>query len=131
MWLFTSKSFVSIVSVRDHPDVRLVRARFPRDIHELFPTADVFTDDTADYRYRALISAHDVAHVVSKYIVDEMPYHNFKDSVPTKQKFRKHAYGDVWMVMLGHASKFGAGSIRYRGIILKGNWLAKRRRGDG
>jgi len=39
MWLFTSKSLVSIVVEKNDPSRCLVRARCPGDIEELFPDA--------------------------------------------------------------------------------------------
>lgn len=51
MWLFTSKSFVSIVVDKKDPNRRLVRARCQGDIEELFPNANVFEDPQADYQH--------------------------------------------------------------------------------
>jgi hypothetical protein len=41
MWLFTSKSFMSIVANFPEKSKRLVRARMPGNIDELFPDAVV------------------------------------------------------------------------------------------
>ena len=43
MWLFTSKSFLSVVADKDQPDgpKLLVRSRVQGDIEEVFPDADV------------------------------------------------------------------------------------------
>ena len=43
MWLFTSKTFLSVVADKDQPDgpKLLVRSRVQGDIEEVFPDADV------------------------------------------------------------------------------------------
>ena len=43
MWLFTSKSFLSVVADKDNPqgDRLLVRSRVEGDIEEMFPDATV------------------------------------------------------------------------------------------
>lgn len=100
MWLFTSKSFVSIVADKNDAHRRLVRARCPGDIEELFPQADVFEDETADYRYRAFVPVEDVARKITEYI-HGMEYVNFKNSIPpTKKKYHDACIG-VWSIMLG------------------------------
>ena len=55
MWLFTSKSFLSVVSDKENPtgDRLLVRSRIMGDIEEVFPDADVMETPYADYRFRA------------------------------------------------------------------------------
>ena len=55
MWLFTSKSFLSVVADKENPkgDRLLVRSRIAGDIEELFPSADVMETPYADYRFRA------------------------------------------------------------------------------
>ena len=100
MWIFTSQSFVSIVADKNDPDRRLVRARCKGDIEELFPEADVIEDASADYRYRAFLSAGDVAKRIADY-VEKMDYPNFKNSIPPyKKKYHDACYG-VWSIMLG------------------------------
>ncbi len=100
MWLFTSKSFLSIVVDKDDPDRRLVRARTKGDIKEMFPDANVFENDEADYRYRAFVSTNDISLTLVQYIED-MDYKNFKDSIPfEKKKYHDACYG-VWSIMLG------------------------------
>ena len=43
MWLFTSKSFLSVVADKENPkgDRLLVRSRIAGDIEEVFPTAQM------------------------------------------------------------------------------------------
>ncbi len=100
MWLFTSKSFISIVVDKNDPDHRIVRARCKGDIEELFPDADVFEDEAADYRYRAFVSTSDVTQNLTKYI-ENMDYINFKNSIPYENKRYHGACIGVWSIMLG------------------------------
>ena len=80
MWLFTSKAAVSIVTKDCDDNERLIRSRYPEDIHELFPDAKVFIDEDADYPYRAFLPAKQVAEVVANYVINSMGYDNFKNS---------------------------------------------------
>ena len=58
MWLFTSKSFLSVVADKDQPDgpKLLVRSRVQGAIEEIFPNADVNETLQGDYRIRAWIA---------------------------------------------------------------------------
>ena len=100
MWLFTSKSFLSIVADKDDPNRRLIRARTEGSIEEMFPNAEVFEDNIADYRYRAFVTAAEVAEKVVEYIED-MDYTNFKNSIPPEKKKYHDACFGVWSIMLG------------------------------
>ena len=55
MWLFTSKSFLSVVADKENPtgDRLLVRSRIAGDIEEVFPDANVMETCNADYRFRS------------------------------------------------------------------------------
>jgi hypothetical protein len=101
MWLFTSKSFLSVVADKDQPDgpKLLVRSRVEGDIEEIFPTADVKETPNGDYRFRAWIPREIVAQAVSRY-VDQLSYPNFKNSVTDKQ--RLHPLMKVWQTMYNH-----------------------------
>lgn len=63
MWLFTSKSFLSVVANKDQPDSPklLVRSRLQEDIEEIFPSANVTETPYGDYRFRAWIPRQEVA----------------------------------------------------------------------
>ena len=98
MWLFTSKSFVSIVVDLTDDSKFLVRARMRGDIEELFPDAVVRKGEGTDYLYRASIPKETVAKKVNDYLMD-MDYGNFKNSVPQDQDARHDAYMTVWSVM--------------------------------
>ncbi len=94
MWIQFNNAFLSIVENRDNKLELLVRARIKGDIEEIFPEADVFEDESADYRYRAFISKAKVAERMTLKM-KEINYGNFKNSV--KETNRKNAYGNVWM----------------------------------
>jgi hypothetical protein len=98
MWVFLSRSFLSIVAHRDKPNHLLVRARIKGDIEAVFPNAEVFTDDTADYLYRAVITRAEVGEKM-KEVTEEIYYDNFKASVVNPR--RHDAYMDVWGIMNG------------------------------
>ncbi len=96
MWLFTSKSFLSIVEHSDDPGLLHVRARFEGDIQEVFPSADVIEIPNTDYRYRTSLSRDQVAEAMVR-IVKSINYPNFKDSVTDPS--RKDTYIKVWETM--------------------------------
>ena len=94
MWIQFNNAFLSIVENRDNELELLVRARIKGDIEKIFPDADVFEDESADYRYRAFISKAKVAERMTLKM-KEINYDNFKNSV--KETNRKNAYSNVWM----------------------------------
>lgn len=104
MWIFTSNAFLSIVAHRDNTDMRLVRARSPGDIEVVFPEAEVFEDKNADYQYRAIIPADDVASVLARQVL-EMDYDNFKNSIPAAKQDYHDACLHVWHTMYGLQKK--------------------------
>ena len=61
MWIQFNNAFLSIVENRDNKLELLVRARIKGDIEKIFPEVEVFENDSADYKYRALISKAKVA----------------------------------------------------------------------
>ena len=87
MWLFTSKSFLSVVSDKENPtgDRLLVRSRMMGDIEEVFPSADVMETPYADYRFRAWLPRSEVTQALSRY-VEDLDYTNFKNSVEDKDR---------------------------------------------
>ena len=94
MWIQFNNAFLSIVENRDNKLELLVRARIKGDIEKIFPEADVFEDESADYRYRAFISKAKVAERMMLKM-KEINYDNFKNSV--KEIDRKSAYSNVWI----------------------------------
>lgn len=99
MWIFLSNSFLSIVAVKNQPDVLLVRARIAGDIECVFPEAEVLTDIGSDYKYRAFLSRKLVAEVIALEI-ENIDYTNFKKSVNPYN--RELAYFDVWARMIDY-----------------------------
>ena len=89
MWVFTSKSFLSVVSDKENPTRErvLIRSRIMGDIEEVFPSADVMTTPYAVYRFRAWLPRSEVAQALSRYIED-LDYTNFKNSVEDKDRIR-------------------------------------------
>lgn len=54
MWIMLNNAFLSIVENRNNKDELLVRARIEGDIERVFPEADSFQDEQADYKYRPM-----------------------------------------------------------------------------
>lgn len=96
IWIFLKQGFLSVVADRDNPDRLLVRARVARHIQQVFPSADVFTDDSADYHYRSFISRQTAADTISD-SVRRIDYDNFKDAVVSESMHT--ALMSVWVVM--------------------------------
>ena len=94
MWIQFNNAFLSIVENRDNKSELLVRARVKGDIEKIFPDADVFEDENADYKYRAFIAKAKVAAKMM-FKMTEINYDNFKNSV--KEIERKSTYSNVWM----------------------------------
>ena len=96
MWICTNKSFLSLVADRDNDDNLLVRARMNGHIENVFPDANVFTMEDADYKYRALICRSEVQRAMTDQI-SKIDYDNFKNSVGNRQLH--DAYLKIWSVM--------------------------------
>jgi len=101
MWIFTSKSFVSIVADKDdlNGDRLLVRSRAKGAINELFPDADEFYMTGSDYAYRAWVKRNEVSRVIQNYI-NSLDYDNFKNSI--KDKDYSSACMGVWTEMFNY-----------------------------
>ena len=101
MWLFTSKSFLSVVADKENPkgDRLLVRSRIAGDIEEVFPDANVMETSNADYRFRAWVSREKVNKAISEY-VQNLNYINFKNSVEDQARIRPLMR--VWSTMYEH-----------------------------
>ena len=89
LWLFTSKSFLSVVADKENPkgDRLLVRSRIAGDIEEVFPDANIMETCNADYRFRAWVSREKVNNAISEY-VRNLNYINFKNSVEDEVRIR-------------------------------------------
>jgi hypothetical protein len=95
MWIFMNDSFLSIVDKAKTKGCLLVRARKKGDIEAVFPGAKVRKGEGTDYKYRADVPRDAVAAAIAARVTD-IDYSNFKDSIPTKDSTRQHAYHAVW-----------------------------------
>ncbi len=96
MWIFSRRSFLSIVEHSQEPRLLLVRARFPGDIEHWFPEAEIAETPDADYRFRASLTRERVSEAVALR-VRQINYTNFKASI--EDYYRHGAYSKVWAVM--------------------------------
>lgn len=88
-------SFLSVVKDRASDNL-LVRARTFNDLNKFVDKERIFTNDKADYRFRAFVSKDEFAKLM-KQQVDSIDYDNFKNSV--KDRYRKSLYERVWEVL--------------------------------
>ena len=95
MWVLLNNAFFSIVKNRNKKNELLVRARIKGDIEKVFPEANTFEDENADYRYRAFIETSIVADKISNEIF-KINYDNFKNTISKDDLNRTIAYGNVW-----------------------------------
>ena len=96
MWIFTSKSFISVVQKPGDTDLLTVRARIKDDIENVFPDAKVEANKGTDYKYRAKVPREAVAKALHDQAMS-VDYANFKSTVKTKK--RHDAYMSVWSAM--------------------------------
>ncbi len=97
MWIGHLEGWLSIVKHRVEPGMLLVRARDADHIAHLWVHAYVEYTPEADYPYRAVISADEVADVVADQVVN-IGYDNFKAHV-TEPRLRR-AFSQIWVTML-------------------------------
>ena len=97
MWIGHLEGWLSIVKHRVEPGMLLVRARDASHIEHLWPHAYVEYTPEADYQYRSVISADEVADVVADQVVN-IGYDNFKGHVTEPRLLR--AFSQVWVTML-------------------------------
>jgi hypothetical protein len=98
MWIFTSKSFISIVQKPGDTDMLTVRARIKGDIEQIFPGAKVEPNKGTDYKYRSKVPRAEVAQALHDQAMG-INYANFKSTV--KDPKRHDAYMGVWSAMYG------------------------------
>lgn len=96
-----------MVAHRDKPGHLLVRSRVDGDIERAIPTAEVYQDASADYRFRAVITQQALKDALVA-AVDEIDYENFKGSVQDRR--RHDAYMRVWSVMAREYGAYGEGA---------------------
>ena len=97
MWIGHLEGWLSIVKHRVEDGMLLVRARESSHIGYLWPDAYVEYTPEADYQYRAVISADEVADVVADQVVN-IGYDNFKKNVTEPRLSR--AFSQIWVTML-------------------------------
>ncbi|MFN8161678.1 MAG: hypothetical protein U0R52_11620 [Solirubrobacterales bacterium] len=104
MWLITTSGFYSVVQHRREPGKLIVRARRREDIEalrELIPSLRPYSDRSADYRWRAVVTRPEWVAAVAQ-IAGEIDYPNFKSAVAERQgPDRAHRYAEVWRTLLG------------------------------
>ena len=98
MWIVLNNAFFSIVQNANNGEELLVRARVKGDIEKIFPKADVFEDNYADYKYRSFIDRENVASTIKEKALN-INYGNFKSSVSKSDYERSSAYADVWSAL--------------------------------
>jgi len=98
MWIFTSRGMLSIVEHRDDPYTVLVRARTHDHLAAFIDPLDIFTDESADYKYRAEIPREQLESLMLS-LADEVDYDNFKNSILTKERKYHAACHEVWATM--------------------------------
>jgi len=102
MWLVTTQGFYSVVEHRDDPDTLIVRCRVREDmeaLREQIPTLEVFSDRSADYRWRAHVPRREWLAAMLE-MGDGIDYDNFKDAVKARQgQARADVYLRVWMAL--------------------------------
>jgi hypothetical protein len=96
MWIFLSKSFLSIVAHPSRAHMLVVRARVAGDITAVFPRAKEHRTPERDYLFRAFIPRKVVAEAMARE-VEGLRHTNFKASVLDQE--RHDVYLGVWGVM--------------------------------
>ncbi len=102
MWLMTTYGFFSIV--RKAENEFHLRGRIKQDVERLRTaaglTAPVLTSEAADYRYRLVISAEDLHHVMDL-LARSITYPNFKDQIGHEpdQRGKLPSYHRIWEIM--------------------------------
>ncbi|HZH98269.1 MAG TPA: hypothetical protein VEX38_04805 [Fimbriimonadaceae bacterium] len=109
MWVFLNDAFLSVVAHRDLEGMLLVRSRIEGDIERAIPGAEVFTNESADYLFRAVVSRDRFKECLC-FAVDRIDYGNFKNSIEPEDLQRRRAYHDVWGVLAQSYGAFGSGS---------------------
>lgn len=96
MYIFLKEGFFSIVQHNEKANHLLVRCHKPEHMRAVFPTATMYTIDSADYRYRADINKAEVAAIIMSQIMQINSGH-FKRELGTDDY--AEAILDVWYRM--------------------------------
>src|SRR3954451_23252778 len=102
MWLFTTQGFYSVVTHRRDRDKLLVRARAREDLEALreqIPELRIFSDPSADYRWRAVVTRAEWVAALAQ-LASDIDYDNFKNAVAIRQGIdRERLYSRVWAAL--------------------------------
>lgn len=82
MWFCNNDGFISAVIDRDDDtgNTLKVRARFRRDLEDIFPDKEIIEDAGTDYKYRVFVTKQELADIMYERILN-INYSNFKNSV--------------------------------------------------
>ena len=82
MWFCNNDGFISAVADSSDPtgNTLKVRARFRRDLEDIFPDKEIVEDAGTDYKYRVFITKQELAEIMYERILN-IDYTNFKNSV--------------------------------------------------
>lgn len=97
---------LSVVAHRDRPEDLLVRSRVKEDITRVVASAEVWEDEHADYRYRAIIPREVFATAMADRI-RAITYGNFKASVPSNDPQRLEAYHGAYNALVKQYGAYG------------------------
>ena len=104
-WIFLNDAFLSIVVDAQQEGNFLVRARLAPDINRVFPRAEVSSDESRDYLFRASIPRIEVVEALADRL-ELIDYTNFKGSIAANRHARHDAYLGVWRVMHSLQNRF-------------------------
>jgi neutral trehalase len=98
MWFCFNDGFVSaVVDNSDSTGNTLkVRARFRRDLEDIFPDKKIVENAGTDYAYRVFVTKDELAEIVKDRILNDLNYGNFKNSVVRDDLH--DLYEDFWWV---------------------------------
>lgn len=97
MWVCLNNAFLSVVAVKEMPDMLLVRGRRYTDLQTLVSHDKIQHTPNRDYPFRTIITRGELMLHLLEY-VKSIEYTNFKDSVDNLDLH--DAYMKVWSIML-------------------------------
>lgn len=83
MWICLNNAFLSAIEDRYDNNYLMVRARIKKHLEDVFSNrlTEIFSIPNSDYAWRIRILKSDYADIISKKILEEITYDNFKNSV--------------------------------------------------
>lgn len=100
MWFCHNKGMISAVQHRDDPETLIVRSRRKEWLADLFPGEKIHTSAGSDYKYRIFIDRRLFAETVRYWIMNDLKYDNFKNSVEDDELY--DMYSEIWSVAKGY-----------------------------